>query len=281
MNFCDQIRLRESTSTKPFLKWAGGKTRLIERIASVLPPASRLIEPFAGSAAASLGIEFPEYLVADVNADLISLYSDLKSRPDSVIGEVESLFVPEGNSEEAYYKHRKEFNESASGPRKSALFVYLNRHCFNGLCRYNAAGKFNVPFGRYKAPKAPVAEMIAFSQRAQRMSFMAADFRAVFALAKRGDVVYCDPPYVPLSETANFTSYAAGEFGAREQEALAAEARIAAQRGVLVAISNHDTKRTREMYAGASIESFPVARMISRDASSRLPAQEILAVFRN
>lgn len=266
---------------KPFLKWAGGKHRLVERICRELPPGRTLIEPFAGSAAVFLGSSFERNIVADVNEDLVSLFNFVKDAPDEIIAEIEQLFVPDTNKEDVYYDLRAEFNSSGHSIRKAALFVYLNRHCFNGLCRYNRSGKFNVPFGRYKGPAAPISEIRAFAAKSRSALFLAADFKEVMRLAQPGDVIYCDPPYVPLSETANFTAYASGDFSAADQEDLARLARDLARMDVTVVISNHDTALTRDLYKGAVFREFSVPRFISRDASNRLPAAEILAVFSN
>jgi len=267
------------SSAKPFLKWAGGKHRLVERISSALPPGRRLLEPFAGSASVFLGTNYGSYVVADVNKDLIDVFSAAKSATAELLSELQALFVPENNVEEAFYDLRAEFNERDASVRKSAIFVYLNRHCFNGLCRYNKAGKFNVPFGRYARPIAPVEEILRFSRKAKSATFLACDFRRIFEMAERGDVIYCDPPYVPLSATANFTSYSAGDFGPELQRELASVARSAAARGIPVVISNHDTPWTRDLYAGAEVSSFGVQRFISRDTANRAVAPELLAVF--
>jgi len=267
------------TKMKPFLKWAGGKHKLVPRIRENLPEGKRLVEPFAGSGAVFLGTQFQENLVADINPDLISLFSCLKAQPEALIAETRRLFSPQNNTQEAYYELRTEFNRMEMGLQKSATFVYLNRHCFNGLCRYNASGKFNVPFGRYAAPSPPVKEMLGFAERAQQAEFLCGDFRRVLSEVQAGDVVYCDPPYVPLTETANFTSYAKGGFDAVDQRELAKLAFEASQRGVAVVISNHDNDCTRELYKGARISAFGVQRFISRDAKNRGIASELIAVF--
>lgn len=264
---------------KPFLKWAGGKHKLVPIIRELLPHGERLIEPFAGSGAVFLGTDFKQSLVADINPDLISLFTYLKSQPEELIGETKRLFIPQNNSQEAYYELRTEFNNMEQQLRKAAIFVYLNRHCFNGLCRYNASGKFNVPFGRYAAPSLPVNEMWSFAEKAERAEFVCKDFRQVFAEARPGDVIYCDPPYVPLTETANFTGYSKGGFGPKDQDDLARLARVASRNGVPVLISNHDNDCTRRLYDGAHIVDFGVQRFISRDAANRGVASELIAVF--
>ena len=134
---------------KPFLKWAGGKFRIIDRVLDSLPKGKRLIEPFVGSGSVFLNANFEENVLADSNADLIHLYKQIQADGKEFIEYANSLFVSSNNTEVEFYKLRDEFNTTSDIKRKSALFVYLNRHCFNGLCRYNSKGKFNVPFGRY------------------------------------------------------------------------------------------------------------------------------------
>ena len=138
--------------TKPFLKWAGGKSKLVPLIQNQLPTAMRLVEPFAGSAAVTLALEFDAYLLNDSNADLIGLYQTLKQEKQDFIDYAQSFFTLENNQETRFYDLREQFNHSTNTTERSALFIYLNRHAFNGLCRYNSKGGFNVPFGRYKLP---------------------------------------------------------------------------------------------------------------------------------
>ena len=133
---------------KPFLKWAGGNYRLIDRIQSVLPAGNRLIEPFVGSGAVFLNTNYKSNLLTDSNPDLINLFKNLQNEGQNFINYCSSFFVPENNNELAFYQFREEFNTTTDIRKKSALFGYLNRHCFNGLCRYNSKGGFNVPFGR-------------------------------------------------------------------------------------------------------------------------------------
>lgn len=231
---------------KPFLKWAGNKLVIVERIRKLLPEGGRLVEPFVGSAAVFLNTDYPHALLADSNPDLIDLYQLLQKEGEVFIRLCARLFTPENNSAEAYYALREEFNRTRNKRRKAALFLYLNRHGYNGLCRYNASGEFNVPQGRYKKPYFPADEMRVFHAKAQNARFMVADFREVMRQANPGDVVYCDPPYMPLSPTANFTSYNARGFGEEEQQMLARLAEELSARGVPVVISNHDTTFTSQ-----------------------------------
>lgn len=276
-----KVHKPQPTTLRPFLKWAGGKYRLVPRILAQFPSdAERYVEPFVGSGAVFASQTCPQATLADINRDLIELYEHLRQGGDAFIAECMQLFIPENNTPERFYGLRDEFNQTPPSPRRSQLFVYLNRHAYNGLCRYNAKGGFNVPFGRYKNPYFPLREMRGYAQKLAGVAILAADFRDVLAQAGPGDLVYCDPPYIPLSTTANFTSYASASFGAPEQQALAGHCRQAAQRGAFVVISNHDTPVTRELYQDAtSIESFMVGRSISCHGAKRDPVPELLAIF--
>jgi DNA adenine methylase len=267
---------------RPFLKWAGAKTGLVAAIRPAVPVnARRLIEPFVGSGAVALNLGIRQTLLADSNRDLISVYRQLRRGGEKFIAECARLFVPENNARGPYYALRAEFNSTRAPRRKAALFVYLNRHGYNGLCRYNASGGYNVPFGRHTGPRLPREAMRAFHAFLQRCDLRHADFRDVLAEAGDGDFVYCDPPYVPASATANFTSYAKAGFGPQDQRDLAACCEAARRRGAVVVLSNHDTPETRELYRDADERrELLVARRISCDGASRNKVRELLVVYR-
>jgi len=274
------VAAAERKRVRPFLKWAGNKFAIAERIRSMLPPGARLVEPFVGSAAAFLNTDYPGYLLSDSNDDLIELYRILQREGEPFVRYCARLFTPENNREEAYYALREEFNACRRRRRRAALFLYLNRHGFNGLCRYNSRGGFNVPFGCYQRPYFPEREMLHFYHRARHAEIVQRDFAETLRAAREGDVVYCDPPYVPLSLTANFTAYHRDGFDLALQERLADLARETAARGIPVLVSNHATPLTRELYAGAELHEIQVRRTISRDGTNRGLADEILALFR-
>ncbi len=273
-------RRAESEPTRPFLKWAGGKFAIRERVIKKLPKGRRLIEPFVGSGAVFLNTDYDEYLLGDTNADLITLFTQLQQHGETFIEACRELFIPENNAQDRYYDLRDEFNHCHTPERRAVLFVYLNRHGYNGLCRYNRSGGFNAPFGRYaRHPYFPEREMHRFAVKAARARFVCADFQETLRQARPGDVVYGDPPYVPLSASANFTAYSAGGFGKDKQFGLAIRARELAEQGVPVLLSNHDTEFTREVYAGAKIQKFKVRRSISCNGAKRGKANELLAIF--
>jgi len=267
------------SKTRPFLKWAGNKYQILERIKAVLPPGKRLIEPFVGSGAVFLNTDYDRYLLTDNNGDLIKLFITLQTEGEPFISFCKSFFTGDNNSESRYYELREVFNDTADSRLKAALFVYLNRHGYNGLCRYNSKGGFNTPFGQYMKPYFPENEMRYFYSKTKNAVFKVADFRDVMNAAGKGDVVYCDPPYVPLSDTANFTAYSSGGFGKNDQVELAELARHLSGRGVPVLISNHATEFTLSLYKTAKIELLSVQRFISCDGDNRGKAEEILALF--
>ncbi len=265
---------------RPPLKWAGSKYQILDYIRKHLPSGKRLIEPFVGSGAVFCNTRFDNFLLNDVNHDLIDFYRRLQTDGKDFITYAQSFFRPENNSEEAYYRLRETFNSTTEKHLKAALFLYLNRFGYNGLCRYNSKGKNNVPFGRYTKPYFPQKELEFFIEKSRTAIFTCEDFSTVMHQAQAGDVIYCDPPYVPLSTTANFTAYAAAGFAEAEQIRLAELAEQMSNQGITVLISNHYTPFTRKIYGQARKHSFDVRRMISCNGSQRAMAQEILAVYK-
>ncbi len=275
-------RVENAARIRPFLKWAGGKFRLLDAILPELPAGTRLVEPFAGSCAVYLNAAPAQALICDINADLIGLYQHIQRDGEDFIAYCRGFFTSANNSREAYLEFREEFNASRDSGRRGALLLYLNRHSFNGLVRYNSKGGFNVPFGRHSRPYFPLKELRAFHRKTREVEteFACRDFRAVFDGLEPGDIVYCDPPYVPLSATANFTAYAGNGFTAGDQRDLASLAQAAHGKGIPVLLSNHDTEMTRELYAAAEIKRFSVRRFISRDSANRAKVPELLAIYR-
>lgn len=265
---------------RAFLKWAGGKYSLVEDIQRHLPDGEQLVEPFVGAGSIFLNTDFEHYVLADINPDLINLYNLLKTDSQRYIDEAKRWFTPEHNRKEVYLTVRSEFNGSDDVFYRSLAFLYMNRFGFNGLCRYNKKGGFNVPFGSYKKPYFPQAELEFFAEKAQKATFICEGYPETFRQAQQGSVIYCDPPYAPLSNTANFTSYAGNGFSLDDQAALADIAEeTALQRNIPVLISNHDTTLTRRLYHGATLNVVQVKRTISRNGAGRNKVNELLALF--
>ncbi|TNH04022.1 Dam family site-specific DNA-(adenine-N6)-methyltransferase [Testudinibacter sp. TR-2022] len=268
---------------RPFLKWAGGKFRLTDEINKLLPKNKKvLIEPFVGAGSVFLNTHFQHYILADLNADLINLFNTVKQDPQHFIVESRKLFQhPDANSADFYYAKRAEFNRTLDIFQRSVLFLYLNRFGYNGLCRYNSKQQFNVPFGAYLKPYFPEQEIRYFSQKAQNAEFICVGFHDSFEYTDRNSVVYCDPPYAPLSQNSNFTHYAGNGFSLEQQQQLANLAKHHAEhRRTTVLISNHDTPFTRQIYHGADITPLMVQRHISQNGENRIKVNELIAIFR-
>jgi DNA adenine methylase len=267
--------------TKPFLKWAGGKYRIISKIARYFPSVQNFVEPFSGSAAAYLAINAKQALVCDTNNDIIALYKAVQHLGSAFIPYCQSFFCPANNTQEAFCSLRARFNALPPSAERAALFLYLNRHAYNGLVRYNSKGQYNVSFGKYKKPYFPHREMCAFWKKTQETEtrFLCQDFKKTFAMVPVGAHVYCDPPYVPLSATANFTSYSGSTFTLREHQELALAAQACSAAGSTVLLSNHDTALVRSLYTHARLESFDVQRSISCLGAHRHIVPELLALY--
>ncbi|EJJ4068926.1 Dam family site-specific DNA-(adenine-N6)-methyltransferase [Salmonella enterica] len=265
---------------RPLLKWAGGKYSLLPELDRLIPAGKRLIEPFVGGGSVFLNSDKHErFLLADINADLINLYQMLAVAPDSVIAEAMKAFR-HLNDVENYTVIREAFNaQKLNATERAAAFLYLNRHCFNGLMRYNLDGFFNVGWGKYKAPYFPEKELMAFRKKSNACVFMNAGFERTLRLAGDGDVVYCDPPYEPMPGTAGFTSYASGGFSWDSQVALAESCVAAHQRGAKVFISNSTAPRVIELYEqhGFTLHRVNARRSISSKGSTRETANDIVA----
>lgn len=260
------------------LKWAGNKTAVMPELLKHLPSGPRLVEPFAGSCAVMMATDYPSYLVADINYDLINLYQKAKAFPDELIECTRAHFIRDNNPE-SYYLNRARFNfdTTATGIERAALFVYLNRHGYRGMCRYNKSGVFNVPFGNYANPYFPEKEIRLFSEKAQRATFICAEFDETLALdmMKSGDVIYCDPPY-----DGTFNGYHSSGFGEDEQYRLASILERRSSLGFPVVASNADTSLTSSLYRSFALHRISAPRSIGVAAGNGKSAKEIIAVSR-
>lgn len=234
------------------LKWAGNKTAIMSELKKHLPAGPRLVEPFAGSCAVMMETDYPSYLVADINPDLINLYKKVAADCEAFISRARALFE-EANREVAYYNIRQEFNYSTeiTDFMKAVYFLYLNRHGYRGLCRYNKSGHFNIPYGNYKNPYFPEKEIRAFAEKAQRATFICASFDETLAMLKVGDVVYCDPPY-----DGTFSGYHTDGFTEDDQYHLASILEHRSSEGHPVIVSNSNTSLTRSLYACVNCHCF-------------------------
>lgn len=267
---------------RPFLKWAGGKFKVLDTIASWLPAGDRLIEPFVGAGSVFMNMPFRRYLLGDVNPDLINLYRQLETSPDVVIETARQL-VEQCISDASYMAVRDEFNgRKAPAVRHAALFLALNRTCFNGLSRYNAKGLFNVGWCKKVNPYFPANELEAFARRrSPERQFMCGSFTETIFHAGAGDVIFCDPPYEPMPGKNGFTAYARGAFTFEHQLALVEACVAAHERGARVVITNSGAPLIHQLYRqyGFDVHNFTATRSISRDASTRGDVSDVIAIL--
>ncbi|AXD80691.1 DNA adenine methylase [Salmonella enterica subsp. enterica] len=256
------------------LKWAGNKTAIMPELIKHLPAGPRLVEPFAGSCAVMMATDYPHYLVADINADLINMYQVIKDEVEQFIAISKALFTC-NNFSKQYYVIREEFNylHSLDLIWKAAYFLFLNRHCYRGLCRYNRAGHFNVPYGNYKAPYFPEAEIRTFAEKAQRATFICAGYEETLGQLLPGDVVYCDPPYY-----GTFAGYHTAGFNEDDQYRLASVLERRSSEGHHVIASNSDTLLIRSLYRNFTLHKITAARSMGVAAGDSKSAVEVIAV---
>ena len=263
----------------PVVKWVGGKTKLLPALIERMPDQfERYYEPFAGGAAMFFRIAPERAVLADSNPDLIGLYTCLTRDVAAVIRKLEHH--RSAHSESHYYTARTRWNDrerSWTSADRAATFIYLNKTCFNGLWRVNRSGAFNVPIGRYTDPPICVPEALhAASTVLGRATLRCSDYQTAVADARRGDFIYFDPPYDPLTQTASFTSYTTGSFSGEHQRELAATARLLVARGCRVMLSNSDTPFIRSLYKGFHIDRVKCSRAINSNASKRGDVDEVI-----
>lgn len=267
-------------TSAPFLRWAGGKQRLLNQLLPLLPGGPRLIEPFVGAGSVFLGSSYASAVLNDANPDLVAVWVALRDRPSQFIAAASELFTESNRSVEAYRRIREEFNQSSDRFDRAVRFIYLNRFGFNGLFRVNQRGNYNVPYGRPAVlPGFPRERMRLASEKLSQCIVINGGFAHAMELATAGDVVYCDPPYSSSSQGSSFSGYTMEGFTTENHLALVQAARRAVGRGATVLISNHDTPVTRDLYREWCVHSLSVRRSVSAKQSARRSASELLAVL--
>lgn len=287
-------------NAKPFLKWAGGKTQLIDEIEKNLPEEIRegkiecYVEPFIGSGALFFYLvakyKFKKLIINDINSELINVYLVIKNEVDKLIEELEKIAnkyfsILQEERSLFFYEIREKYNSNEAGNIKhAAYFIFLNRTCFNGLYRVNSKGKFNVPFGRYVNPKiCDVENLKNVSKILKNVEILNIDFEKTDKYIKKESFVYFDPPYRPLSSSSSFNSYAKESFNDKSQEKLAQYFRKLDKKGVKLMLSNSDPKNSDsndnffdELYKGFDIKRVDAKRMINSKGSGRGVIKELL-----
>jgi DNA adenine methylase len=282
----------ETQKARPFLKWAGGKTQLLDEIDIRLPnkeiesgQIDTYVEPFVGGGALFFHItqkypQFQRFLLFDVNQDLVNCYNAIKDDVVSVVAELQKLEkrylrANETAHRDMFYHIRDEFNKD----RSPAKLIFLNKTCYNGLYRVNRNNEFNVPFGGYKNPTICDEENLgAASTVLQNAEVIAADFEESEQYINKHCFVYLDPPYRPISPTASFTSYAKGNFSEADQIRLSEFCRLVNENGAKFLLSNScpNDNFFRRMYRGFNIEKVKAVRAINCIGNGRGEIDELI-----
>ena len=269
---------------KPLIKWAGGKRQLLSRLEERLPDRwGTYYEPFIGGGALLAHLASQNRLtgavIGDLNPELINFYSVVKNKPEKLLLALSQEKFR--NNEVSFNQLKAEFN-SLIGTKKNAveraaLLVYLNKHSFNGLWRVNRKGKYNVPFGRHAKLTLPAKDsLMRFSHMLRDVTIHKADFAQVVQNARKGDLVYFDPPYHPISRTANFTDYTLNGFGFKDQERLKKVVTNLSDKGVFVMLSNSKVTDIEELYQEFTIHTVEAKRFINCNGERRSGAFEII-----
>lgn len=293
--------LEGKTYAKPFLKWVGGKTQLLDEVEKSLPRNFSSInnviyvEPFVGGGAVLFWIlqKYPNIshaVINDINPDLINVYRIIKENPSGLIeilNQIQDVYISLGENErkEYYLNYRKLFNvKSSQNDFLAALFIFLNRTCFNGLYRVNAKGNFNVPHGKYANPRiCDETNILAVSKILQKVEILCGDFSETLQYASENSLFYFDPPYKPLTETSSFTSYAKGGFDDDEQRRLGKFCEAISKKHAMFVASNSDPQGVNpdedffdEVYSSFNIRKVQATRMINANPNGRGKLSEIM-----
>lgn len=297
---------KAAVDAKPFLKWAGGKGQLIEQLRHNLPKEivqsgkiEKYFEPFVGGGAVffwlSREYKIKEAFLYDVNPEIMTAYKSVKSKISDLVTtlhdiEKEYYASSEPLRDKIYYEKREEYNKYISrltrnhAVRRTALLIFLNKTCFNGLFRVNSRGLFNVPFGRYERPTICDKEnLMAIHNALKHTHVELADFGECLKHGDSGSFIYFDPPYRPISRTANFTGYVKNGFSDEDQKRLKGVFDQLSDRGAKIMLSNSDPKNTNpeddffdDLYRQYKIVRLSATRMINCDSSKRGLIKEIL-----
>ena len=295
------MMLDENICAKPFVKWVGGKTQLLGEIEKSLPGNfvsindAVYVEPFVGGGAVLFWIlqKYPnisQAVINDINPDLINVYKVIKDTPDALISLLRQyqdsyIGLDDEDRKELYLANRKTFNQKAvSKEEMAALFIFLNRTCFNGLYRVNSKGEFNVPYGKYANPRiCDEANLLAVSRLLQKVKILCGDFSDTLQYASAKSLFYFDPPYKPLSETSSFTSYAKEGFNDEEQKRLGAFCLEISKKHAMFVASNSDPQGVNpkedffdKVYSTFQIRKVQATRMINANPNGRGKLSEIM-----
>lgn len=269
-------KLKEETY--PIVKWVGGKRQLMFELLKNMPENyNRYFEPFIGGGALFFYLQPDNAYISDMNEELINLYQVVRDNVDELVADLQKHDISKEYFMEIRNIDRTDEYQNWSDIKKASRFIYLNRTCFNGMYRVNSQGQFNVPFGHYKNPRIlDENNLINCSNLLQKTEIKHADFSEILKKVKKGDFVYFDPPYVPLSETSSFTSYTKDGFDIDMQFKLIDVCDELDSMGVKFLLSNSDTKLVNELYENYNIKKVFASRQINANADGRGKITEVL-----
>lgn len=265
------------SSPRPLLKWAGGKTQLLSEIIPKLPKKyGRYIEPFFGGGALFFSVRPEGGIIADINPELVNLYQSVASNVDGVIAALRCY----ENTEEMFYAVRAQDSTKLPNVEAAARTIFLNRTCFNGLYRVNKSGHFNVPFGRYKNPKIIDVEALkSASAILKNTTIICGDYKSILREnARAGDFIFLDPPYLPVSQYADFKRYTKEQFYEEDHVDLAAEVKRLHELGCYVILTNSNHPLVHEQYRKFVVEVVQTKRYISCNGKGRTGEDAIVTV---
>lgn len=259
----------EKLSPKPFIRWVGGKSRLIPYLKKYLPPdissINTYFEPFLGSGSLFFELQPSKAVLSDINKELIDCYQAIKNNPNVVSKHLEEHISK--SSKDYYYQMRQEFNSSKPSVRRAAMFIYLNKTCFNGIYRVNKKGEFNVPYGFKEPPFIPSEKNLEVIHSAlKKAEVLYCDYTKIISRVGNEDFVYLDPPYPPLNGTSNFTHYTASRFSLEDHHKLCNFAKELASKECKVLISNASIPFIYSLYENDfNIYEMEVTRYVKTD----------------
>lgn len=272
--------MRKNRLVAPVLKWVGGKRQLLPEIKKYIPQFSTYYEPFVGGGAVLFHLQPKKVVINDINWELINVYQVIRDNVEELIEDLNK----HKNEEEYFYKIReldreKEKYESLTNVEKASRILFLNKTCYNGLFRVNKAGEFNTPYGNYKNPNIvnePTLRAVSNYFNKANITFKCCDYEQSLKNIRKGAFVYFDPPYDPVSNSANFTGYDKGGFDREEQKRLKSICDKLNKRGIKFLLSNSATDYILDLYSDYTIEKIKAKRAINSNPNKRGAVDEVL-----
>lgn len=268
---------------KPFLRWAGGKQRSVEELFLHRPrdfsDKNRYYEPFLGAGSFFFRLSPKKATLTDINSDLVQCYNAIKGNPKKIFEYLDKH--ANNNCEKYYYEMRNVFNNSRASYKRAALFIYLNKACFNGIWRVNQKGKFNVPYGQKESPALPTEQkLVEISKKLKNVSIIDRDYQRVLTYAKEGDLIYFDPPYPSLNGN-GFVKYTKNGFNDEDHKDLVCVAEELSKRGCFVMISNADIPKIRRIYRkGFHMNTLKVTHFINANGNRKKVNEVIITNYK-